>query len=359
MTARQGFDTLAPEAVIGIDGSPLPAAAAADVIAVQLLDDTDAAGLATVLLAGWDTLHMKARWLDDAQLSEGHAITVDLGYADRTARLFDGEITGVEADFPAGRPPTLQLRAHDRRHRLMRAARTRSFTGCKDSDIATRIASDNGLRPQVHDSGFTLPYVLQHAQTDLDFLRSRAQRLGWEVWVRARELFFRPPPLDAEPALTLHREVDLLSFRARLSTFAPVTELQVRGWDPATKQPIVGRAQVGDEGRPLAGDRSPTSGAESLRRAFERVADARVDAPVQHQAEADGMARQRFAAAALGFVRAEGEAIGHPQLQAGTVVRIEGLGERHSGRYYLTAVQHAFDRRHGYRTRFHARRNAT
>ena len=81
--------------------------------------------------------------------------------------------------------------------------------------------------------------------------------------------------------------------------------------------------------------------------------------PVQSQEEADRIAKQRFSEIALGYIRAEGKCIGDPQLRAGIVVKIEGIGERFSGLYYLGAVEHRYSIQKGYRTSFSARRNAT
>jgi uncharacterized protein len=41
------------------------------------------------------------------------------------------------------------------------------------------------------------------------------------------------------------------------------------------------------------------------------------------------------------------------------VVKIEGIGTRFSGSYYVTSTEHAFGPSQGYRTKFSARRNAT
>ena len=62
-----------------------------------------------------------------------------------------------------------------------------------DSDIARRVAEGLGLTADVgHER--TYPYVAQCNQTDLEFLRERAQRIGYEVIVRARR-WFRPRPI--------------------------------------------------------------------------------------------------------------------------------------------------------------------
>ena len=139
-------------------------------------------------LVAWDAARMKPKWIDDPLFQEGCPVDISLGYKDRLEHVFSGEITGLEPEFDEGRPPTIVVRGHDRRHRLMRACRTRSFMQCSESQIASQIAGEAGLSPDVADSGAVLPYVLQHNQTDLEFLGARARRIGFDVWVRDRSL---------------------------------------------------------------------------------------------------------------------------------------------------------------------------
>ena len=77
------------------------------------------------------------------------------------------------------------------------------------------------------------------------------------------------------------------------------------------------------------------------------------------QTEADQLARGSFGEMALHYVEGRGVCIGNPKLRAGTLVEIEGLGERFSGAYYITTTEHAFRPGSGYRTTFTVRRNAT
>ena len=356
MTARDPFDTLAPEFAVSINGAPLSIEAAADLIKISVLDDVDAPGMFAITIVAWDTTEMKPKWIDDALFQEGNPVEVAFGYRDQIKTALTGEITGVEPDFSESRPPTLTVRGYDRRHRLMRSRKTQSFTNCKDSDIASQIASNAGLRPQVEDSGVNLPYVLQHNQTDLEFLATRARRINFEIAMRDKDLLFRPRKIAASPELTLHREVELLDFRPRLTTLGQVPALEVRGWDPAKKSEIVGSAGIGDEPQLMGGSRS---GPSASRKAFDTPQSARVTAPVQSKDEADAIARRGFGEMALAYIRADGRCIGEPRLRAGTVVKIAGIGTRFSGSYYVTATEHSFGRSKGYRTQFSARRNAT
>jgi phage protein D len=356
MTTVGGHDKLVPAFSVRINGSPLPNKAAADLIAGTVLEDVDAPSMFSFKLAGWDPIAMTPKWIDDALFREGGEVEIAVGYSDKTVTLIRGEITGLEPDFGEGQPPTFTVRGYDRCHRLARARKTRSFTQCKDSDIASQLASENGLRPTVDDSQVKLPYVLQHNQTDHEFLATRADRIGYEFMVRDKDLLFRRRPIDASPTLTLHREVELLAFHPRLSTMGQVSELQVRGWNPAQKQEISARGGQGDEPKLMSGS---ASGPAAMQRAFDAAASARVRAPVQSQEEADLMARQGFARMALRYICTDGVCIGDPSLHAGTVVKIEGLGERFSGPYYVTSTEHLFGGSRGYRTRFAARRNAS
>jgi phage protein D len=356
MAARDQFDTLAPEFAIRINGSALPNEAVADMISINIVEDLDAPSMCTVTLSGWDTVEMKVKWIDHKLFREGNPIEIEMGYRDHLQRIFSGEITGLEPDFPEARPPIFTVRAYDRRHRLMRQRKTHSFLNLKDSDIASQLAHQAGLDPKVEDSKVKLPYVLQHNQTDLEFLLWRAQRIDYEVVVEDRTLLFQPRKIEKTAKLTLRRDIELLEFRPRMTTMGQVEKLTVRGWNPKEKKEIVAHSTAGDLPTVMGGT---TSGPSNVQQVFSRTGSTLVTVPVQSQEEADRIAKQRFSEIALGYVRAEGKCIGDPQLRAGLVVKVEGVGERFSGLYYVPAVEHHYSMAKGYRTGFSARRNAT
>jgi phage protein D len=77
--------------------------------------------------------------------------------------------------------PSLTVRGFDRLHRLMRGRKSRTFVKQKDSDIVSKIVQDAGLTADATDSRVTYEHVYQHNQTDWEFLRVRAQRIGYEI----------------------------------------------------------------------------------------------------------------------------------------------------------------------------------
>jgi phage protein D len=351
-----GAQRVTPTFRVRVNGADLLEPARADLIEACVEESLDAPGMFTLRLVNWDMSRLRVTWVDDARFAEGSEVEIQMGYVDRLESLMVGEITGLEPDFHADEVPTLTVRGYDRRHRLLRGRRTRSFTRMKDSDIAGRIAADLGLAADVEDTRVTHDYVLQHNQTDLEFLGDRARRIGYELVVDDKRLRFRARRLSAGAALTLARDADLLELSLRLSTLGQVPRTVVRGWDPIEKVVLVAEAGPGDQTSSMGG---ATVGPDAVRRAFGEASAASVTRPVFSRDEADQIARGRFNEMALAYVTGEGVSIGRTDLRAGSIVRIEGIGERFSGEYYVTATSHRYMPAQGYRTGFSARRNAT
>jgi phage protein D len=147
----------------------------------------------------------------------------------------------------------------------------------------------------------------------------------------------------------------LLDFTARLTTTGQIEEVLVQGWNPKAKEEVVSRAGAGDE-RQMGGS---ASGPATVRKVFSGTGGITVDTPVLSQAEADQLATGSFNEMALRYVEGYGICIGQPDLRAGTLAAIEGLGRRFSGAYYVTSTEHSYRPNVGYRTRFTVKRNAT
>lgn len=355
MTDREGIDTLIPDLQVRINEQDLLTEARADLISVSVLEDVNAAGTFTFTLLCWDGVNMRVKWIDDDLFQAGSNVEIKMGYRDNLQTLFKGEITGLEPEFSAHEPPTLTVRGYDRRHRLMGKKKTRTFMNMKDSEIAGQIAGDWGLTPETEDSRVTIDYVLQHNQTDFEFLQNRAHRIGYEMVVSDRTLYFRARRNSGNASVTLRREIELVDFNVRLSTIGQVEEVFVRGWDPGNKEEYVARSGAGEE--PSMG--RSASGSTAARQAFGNTGGTTVDMPVFSQAEADQLAGGWLNEIAMTYIEGYGLCIGIADLRAGALVEIEGVGRRFSGPYYVTSAEHRYSPSTGYRTAITVRRNAT
>lgn len=273
---------------------------------------------------------------DQTILPIGAEVDVRMGREESPGPIFTGEVTAHTFDIPHATAPMLVVRAYDRAHRLQRGRLSRSFLNVTDSDIATKIARESGLQPDVDGTTQVYAYVLQNNQTNWEFLQERARRIGYEIHVDGTTLRFGKPHVDASPALEVSLWDDMLRTHVHVSSVGQVGDVTVRSWDMASQQTIVGRAT---HGAATARGGQLQDGA-ALARPFGGASMIVTRYPVQSQAEADALAQALADDLAGNAVQLEAEVTGKPGLRPGQVVTLKGLGSRFSGQYYVTSATH-------------------
>ena len=178
------------------------------------------------------------QWVDSELLAVGAQVEIWATAAGQGTRsgasgqLIKGEITALAPNFAGTGEAILLVRGYDRAHRLHRGKKSRSFLRNTDSEIAQRIAQEAKLRAKVTSTSVIHDYLFQDNQTDLEFLQARAQRIGYEVYVKDKTLYFVQRQTEQETGPELEWGKNLRDFRPRLTTMNQVDEVIVRGWDP-------------------------------------------------------------------------------------------------------------------------------
>ncbi|MEL7037555.1 MAG: VgrG-related protein [Cyanobacteria bacterium J06592_8] len=263
--------------------------------------------------------------------------------------ILDGEITAIETHFNQATQAPIVIRGYDISHRLHRGRYNRSFQDFTDSDIVTKIAKEVGIfLGQVDHSGEKYAYVFQENQTNMEFLRDRAARIGFELFVQDSQLFFRKP--KAGTVLNLQWLQDFESFRVRVTNLEQVKSVEVRSWDYTQKKPIVSVADADEMITKVTGNSngsistngtgtsftSPTFGSN-----FPPPKMIVVDKPVPSPKVAETMAQALYNELGGEFIQADSHAPGNPQIRVGKVVELTGMG-RYDGRYYITETRHVY-----------------
>jgi len=354
--SASGTLLLNPNIKILLQGKPLSPEADADFVSVSVYEDLEAPSMFELKFVTWDNEKMQFTWIDEDLFGLGDKVEIQMGYDKELKTVIIGEITGLEPDFREETTPMLIVRGHDLRHRLLRGNQTKSFTKMKDSDIVSEIAKGKGLTPKVQDTKVKLEYVLQHNQTDWEFLQERAARIGYEVAVDNKTLYFRPHENAKAKVVTLTYQGNLQEFSPRLSTMNQVYQVKVQGWSPKEKEPVVAMAGVGREGKKMGGE---ISGAKEVQKTFGKSSYTIVKQAVSSKEEADSMALGQFKDRLLTYISGEGTCQGNPDIRAGEVIEITGVGKKFSGLYYLMSAEHSYAPDQGYQTSFTVRRNAT
>jgi Bacteriophage probable baseplate hub protein len=355
--ANSSNGPVVPEIDVLINGSPVSAAVLRYVEDVVVDDSVELPSMFAFAVTSSDAQEKDSPWVDNTDLfSVGNVVEIKMSGGGSPTSLITGEITALEPEFVTSRIPMLTVRGYDRRHRLQRGRKTRTFLQKKDSDIAAQIGGEAGLSVQATDSGTSLDYVLQANQTDWDFLCERARLIRYQVVVNDKTLLFQPVGNDQSEVLTLDMKIDLLEFYPRLSSTGQATEVKVQSWSVKDKKAVLGDSKAGDEVSTMGGQ---SSGAAIAQSAFGDAVDVVSDRPVGAQAEADQIAKARFNALLLELVTGEGLCRGRTDIRAGKVIKIDGIGRRFGGPYYVTSAIHRYSPASGYLTEFIVRRNAS
>jgi phage protein D len=321
----------------------------------RVVTEIDIPGMFSLELTSRNLMPGDVLWVDEKTFNIGTPVEIKTAAGEL---LIEGEITALELECARETVSTLTVHGYDYRHRLGRNQATLSFTQMKDSAIVQQLAARANLACEVTDTQIVLDYVLQHNQSDLEFLQARARRIGYEISIRGKTLGFHPQALGNSPRalapLKLRVPEEVTRFSPRLSSASQVAQAEVRGWNMREKKPVVGRSGSPPRGTGMGQE----SGAYEASQAFGRVQHRRVNQPVATAAEADQIAQGQFRQRALGYITGDGQCVGQARLQAGCTVEIQKVGDRFGGQYYITAATHSFGPEQAYTTDFSFKRDA-
>lgn len=281
----------------------------------------------------------------------GATVTINLsGASGRLSKVMVGEITALEPEYLEDRTAILTVRGYDRSHRLNRGTKTRVFVNTTDQEIVQQIAQEADLSVEADATPGDYDHVFQHNQSDLAFLQARAQRIGFEVYVDDRVLYFRKPGKERGETMRMAWGTELRSFFPRLTLSRQVDKVIVKGWDPSQKHEVIGEATRSILAPKIAAWQNgggPVA-AEALASPANQMV---VRRPVSKQDDADALAQAILDEINAGFVEAEGVAYGNPELVAGKKLDITNLGKRFSGTYVVTSAVHVYTQ-NGYDVHF-------
>ncbi|MBD2340770.1 VgrG-related protein [Calothrix sp. FACHB-156] len=254
--------------------------------------------------------------------------------------LIESEITAVEAYFQETSDAHILVRGYDVSHRLHRGRYNRSFLNQTDSDIVRKIASEVNIQlGKVEESGETHEYIFQENQTNMEFLQKRAALIGFLLYVQDNKLNFHKPEKDAY--LNLKWLIDINSFYPRVTTAQQVNNVEVRCWDYTQKKLITSTAStekvITETG---SGQGSSTSTDFNLSNQPPKMIV--VDQPVYNAKDAEMIAQALCNELGGEFVQADGKANGNPEIRAGKVIQLEGMGDRYNGAYHITETRHTY-----------------
>lgn len=384
--------TYISQPILLLNGAEAPPELIEDILQISIEESLHLPGMFTLVINNelFPSRSFELRWDQTDYFAIG--MPIEIGFTSSTTEalefsisgsetILQGEVTSIETHFTGTSQAPLIVRGYDLSHRLHRGRYNRSFQNMTDSDIVNQIITEVGLQAGTIDpSGEPHLYVFQENQTNMEFLRERAARLGFELFVQDGLLNFRRPL--AGEIVPLKWLTNLNSLRVRVTSAEQVNAVEVRAWDYSLKQTIVSTAtgatgvatttwepvitspaptQLLPATTPTTGPLSATSlnassstqpGTPTKTAITEAAAPAGsltpkmivVDRPVFNSLQSESIATAVYNELGGQYIYADGIADGNPYIRVGRVVNLLEMG-KYTGQYYVTETRHLYYQR--------------
>jgi hypothetical protein len=298
-------------------------------------------------------------------------VVLALGYADEElSNVFEGEITGIEANMSAGGMPTMTLIAHDKLHRLSEGSYGRGFGPLPDALIAAILSAENLLLPAIDPtiaSASTAVAVVnfifngsgrkQKAQTDLQLLQEIADYYDADFWVEGSTLYLSRFFKEYSPRVTLTWGESLLEFSPRISTVGQYFGVGVKFTLREIPLNFIVAVSWNFNTQSLSVNVVPGC-TESYLKSLIGPIDTIINQPISSPPDIVNsamMITRKLRKALNNRLTANVSALGNPAIIANAVVQFDGVGPDFSGNYRVTDAKHVIDS-NGYLTNFKVRK---
>ncbi|MDC3332363.1 VgrG-related protein [Ilumatobacter sp.] len=325
------------QAEIVVDGSPLPAGAFEQLTVLRVRKSRGRSAVCELRLR---------QGLDhDATFKLGDEVKVSvISETSESEEIFIGDVASLEIDV-AVTGEDLVVTAYDKGFALGRATVAKTYLSMTASDIASDIASRNGLTPDVGALGAQMYDVFNQAGTDYQLLDELCEAANFQWFVDGAKLVVAQRETSAAVVITAGE--DLRDFRMRCSAAQQPAKVTVRTWDSKTKEVSSGEAT------------SYTTASEAA-----AATDTLVKAETKHGDAlvfgvnlADGNAATKRAKAINDTFRdslftGRGEVDVNAAIKPGALIEVKELGDRWSRKYFVTDVDHVMGGSQPFVTRF-------
>jgi phage protein D len=358
----QGQDFYVPAFEVRLAGHKAPRDVVRDILSVTYKDSLADIDSFELTINNWDAETRAFKYSDQRLFDPGERVELHMGYMGALRPMLRGEITSLRPSFPSGGGSTLAVSGLNILHRFRTKQESRTYTSLTDSQIAQQIAQR--LKVEIKSTAPSdeprFNYLIQDNQYDVIFLMERARRAGYDLMVdevkkngsTQTEISYTPSTTIHNPTYRLTYGKSLIEFQPELTTANQVAKVTVRGWDVLRKEAITYTATREELKVKGVG---PRGGQDAIEKSIEAKEEVIATKPVESPEEARKLAIEVLQGIAKEMVKATGSVPGLPDIRSGTVLEIDGLGDRFSGRYFVISTTHTIGDS-GYTTQFECRR---
>ena len=291
---------------------------------------------------------------DDPILRKGNRVLVSWGYPGNFSPPREVVITKIEGFRQ------LTVEALDKGILLNKFSRSECFENVTRAEVAQIIAERNGFGADqqfIQETGIVYPTIAQARLTDAQMMRRLARKEGYEFFIDFDGFHFHERVLEQAPirSFVYYNAIDnptgILDISINNDVYAKPGRIRTKAIDPDTKQVVEGVGDNDTTSRKGTGEKAElfltrdVASDVGLQLEIRQVDAGDWSRPAAVQGETGRAdvkrdADKRYRRAAQTSVEMMLSVIGDPSLIAKTVIRVEGVGKRLTGNYYVRSANH-------------------
>lgn len=328
-TQRDGVVTL----TILVDGSVLPSQV--EVYSVDIWQELNRIPRAKIAILDGSASEQTFRVSEEEWFVPGKPIEIMVGFSSDESMIFSGIVTGQSIKIRPGGNSILMVDCADPAIKMTVTPRSKYFYDMAESDLfETLITGYNGLNAEVESTQYTHNEILQYQATDWDFMLSRVDVNGLFCLVDGGTIYVAPPDFTQDAAVTIAYGQNLLEFDAELDGTKQFSSVKGTSWDYSLTENS--EADATSAGPSTPGNLSSADLADFLENG---------DLVLRTGAKIPGEVLQKWTDAKLmkhelARVRGRAKIAGLGAIKPGTVVNLEGVGDRFNGKAFVSGVKH-------------------
>ncbi len=268
----------------------------------------------------------------------GREIEIKAGYRSDEQSIFKGMVVRHGIKVRKG-GAVLVVECRDKAAKMTAACRSRYFRDAKDSDLIEELFDAHGLDKDVQATTLVHKQVVQYNATDWDMALCRAEANGLLAFVKDGKVKLARPEFSGSAALTIQYGATVHDLDAEIDARLQFKAVKGLAWNPA-EQELADAIEAADPGVPAAGNLEPGALADVAGEdAYLLVHGGRLE-DAEMQAWVDACLLKHRLAKVRGRVTIDGTAAVDP----GSLIELQGVGDRFQGKLYVTAVRHAVEK---------------
>jgi len=279
----------------------------------------------------------------------GNKLSIEAGDVDNPVEIFTGIIIKQSLKVRSNRASQLIVECRHKAIKTTIGRKNTSFQEMTDTDVFEKILKDNGFGSTEIDipapSTLSHKELIQYNCTDWDFMLTRAELAGKIVLTNDDKITIKSPSISGEAALSIMYGNTIIELDAEMDSRNQYAAVKAKSWDMAKQEVAESEAsepgELEEQGNLTASDLAGVMELEE----FTLTHPGSVTTE-----ELKSWADAQLLKSRLSKIRGRAKFDGIATINPGDVIELHGLGERFSGKAFVSGVRQDYDGINGWKT---------